>query len=630
MGGKSSTDDSVTGKFFSQLEELKDNIYGTQEERDAAEADIMKKRDAAAREEAQKQAEEEYQAELQRVQTEALKTKTANLEQQQQLNQQMQEGYQTLGVGAVTDPSSITQQADVAQIDTTGTEIDPTAGQAGEAQTGTAGAVGETAQVSDPEAVAAATVTPATVGQQATEAAGQVEAQQGQISNEALIEAITKNPESLAQLGLDAAQIEQIRQVIAPDALQVSPGELVEGSAVDMAKVEEAAQVQAAQADPSKQATVQGQMEDLMADFEGPEPPAWAAGAMRSAYEQMARRGLSASSMAGQAVVQAAMEAALPIAQMDAQTVATFELKNLSNRQEAALFSAQQRANFLQLDFNQEFQSRVANASRIAEVANINFTAEQQIALENARMAQTVDLANLDARNAKVMADAAAMTQLDLANLTNQQMAQVENAKSFLQMDMTNLSFRQQTELFKAQATQTALLSDQAAENAARQFNAASENQTNQFMANLKASVEQFNISQQNAMSQFDVSEANAMERFNSEQENMRDQFNAQNSLIIAQANAKWRQDVVTIDTAAQNEANMEAAKTANAYTAKALDQLWQRERDLMDYSFRISESSKDRALQLALADKHYDDLDAARSAEEDAAMASSLLQMFF
>ena len=367
-----------------------------------------------------------------------------------------------------------------------------------------------------------------------------------------------------------------------------------------------------------------------MADFDGPEPPAWAAGAMRAAYEQMARRGLSASSMAGQAVVQAAMESALPIAQMDAQTVATFELKNLSNRQEAALFTAQQRAAFLQLDFNQEFQSRVANAARIAEVANMNFTADQQIALENARLAQTTDLANLDARNAKVMADAAAMTQLELANLTNQQMAQVENAKSFLQMDMTNLSFRQQTEMFKAQSLQTALLSDQAAENASRQFNASSENQTKQFMANLKASVEQFNVSQTNAMAQFDTSEANSMEKFNTEQENMRDQFNAQNSLIIAQANAKWRQDVATIDTAAQNESNMEAAKTANAFTSKALDQLWQRERDLMDYTFRISESSKDRALQLALADKHYDDLTAARSDKEDAAMASSLLQLFF
>ena len=88
------------------------------------------------------------------------------------------------------------------------------------------------------------------------------------------------------------------------------------------------------------------------------------------------------------------MESALPIAQADARTVASFEVKNLSNRQQSAMMAAQQRAQFLQLDFNQEFQTRVANAARIADVANRNFTAEQQVALENARLAQTVDLQN--------------------------------------------------------------------------------------------------------------------------------------------------------------------------------------------------------------------------------------------
>jgi hypothetical protein len=57
--------------------------------------------------------------------------------------------------------------------------------------------------------------------------------------------------------------------------------------------------------------------------------------------------------------------------------------------------AAQQRAQFIGQEFDQEFQARVQNASRISDIANINFNAEQQIALENARMAQTVDLSNL-------------------------------------------------------------------------------------------------------------------------------------------------------------------------------------------------------------------------------------------
>ena len=51
-------------------------------------------------------------------------------------------------------------------------------------------------------------------------------------------------------------------------------------------------QIQAATATPSAQATVKGQLDTLMQDFEGGATPAWAAGAMRNANAQMAARGL--------------------------------------------------------------------------------------------------------------------------------------------------------------------------------------------------------------------------------------------------------------------------------------------------------------------------------------------------
>ena len=53
---------------------------------------------------------------------------------------------------------------------------------------------------------------------------------------------------------------------------------------------------------------------------------------------------------------------ALPIAMQDAQTVARFEEQNLSNRQQRAMLAAQQRAQFLGMEFDQEFQARVQNA----------------------------------------------------------------------------------------------------------------------------------------------------------------------------------------------------------------------------------------------------------------------------
>ena len=52
-------------------------------------------------------------------------------------------------------------------------------------------------------------------------------------------------------------------------------------------------------------------------------------------------------------------------------------------------------------------------------------------------------------------------------------------------MDMANLSNRQQTELFKAQQRVQSMFTDQAATNAAAQFNASSQNQTDQFFQNL-------------------------------------------------------------------------------------------------------------------------------------------------
>ena len=268
----------------------------------------------------------------------------------------------------------------------------------------------------------------------------------------------------------------------------------VEADKVTPAVEQALAGAEAAQGGPSKAATVQGQLETLMSQFEGGATPPWASGAMRQAMGIMAQRGLGASSMAGQAVVQAAMESAIAIASQDANINAQFEMQNLDNRQQTMIFKTQQRI--------------------------------------------------------------------------------------------------------------SGLLSDQAQENAARQFNASSKNQTDQFFAGLQESVARFNADQINAIRQFNAGQTNAGEQFNAQINAQRDQFNAQNSLIIAQANAQWRQNIATINAAAQNDANMEAAKAATQMTQLAMDQLWQRERDLMAFAFTSYESSLDRETQLLLGNK--------------------------
>lgn len=277
------------------------------------------------------------------------------------------------------------------------------------------------------------------------------------------------------------------------------------------------------------------------------------------------------------------------------------DLAELSNRQQTALANAQIEAALRGQELNNRQQAAVLNAERFAEAANLTFTAEQNAQLHNSELMKTIGLAEMSAANTAALQNAAQLASMDMANLNNRQQAAVQNAQAFLQMDMTNLSNEQQTVMFKAQARQQALFSDQAAENAARQFNASSVNQTNQFFANLQTQTSQFNASQRNAIQQFNAGQENAMRQFNADMINERQKFNAQNSLVIAQANAQWRQSVATTEFAAQHEANMMAAKDANAITTEALDQIWQRERDLMDFAFTSSENVQDRALSITL-----------------------------
>ena len=525
-----------------------------------------------------------------------------------------------LQAAALTDPMSMTTKADVALT----SEAQKAEGMIAEGM-GQAAAVADTATQTEADIAAnaplaeefeAAGMTPKEAAAEVASVMSKLTAVTGKPSAEALADAATMAPSELAQLGLTAEQLSRAQRVEGVAPLEVTP-EMQVTSAVDFERAKVETNFAAATGVPSTEATVQGQLTGLLEQFEGGDTPAWAAGAMRAATSTLAARGLGASSMAGQAIVQAAMESALPIAMADAQTRASFEAQNLSNKQQAAMFAAEQRANFLGMEFDQEFQSRVQNAARIADVAKINFTAEQQVALENARMAQTVDIANLDARNAKVMADAAAMSQLDMANLNNRQQVNVQRAQAFLDFDMTSMSNQQQVAMFKAQSLASVYTSDTAAVNAAKQFNAASSDQVDMFFSNLQNNINQFNNEQYNAMERFNSGEANALSQFNAVQQNTRDTFNAQNQLVVAQANAQWSQAITTMDNAALNQANRDAAAAANNFTMTGYNNAIQRERDTLAWAWQSAENDKDRDAKIAVAKIN-------ESAEDDSGSALS------
>jgi len=436
------------------------------------------------------------------------------------------------------------------------------------------------------------------------EALKNVEGAQGQLSEDSKVVAAQQDETSVSQL--QAAQ--GVANVMEnPMQREIQEGELISASANAVKAAQFAEQVDAATATPSEKATVKGQLADLTENFDATNPPPWAAGAIRGVQAMMQQRGLGASSMAGQALVQAAMESALPIAQVDASTFAKFEAQNLSNRQQRAMLAAEQRAKFIGQEFDQAFQAKVLNASKIADVANRNFTAEQQVALENSRAAQTMNLQNLSNRQALTMAEASALANMDAANLSNRQQAAVQNANSFLQMDMANLSNTQQADMFVAQQQVQSLFTDQAAKNAAAQFNATSQNQTDQFFANLANTTNQFNATQMNAQSQFNAGQANTIERFNAEINNQRDQFNAQNQLVIAQSNANWRRQIATADTAAINRTNELNAQNLLGISNTAYNNLWQYYGDTMEWAWTSAENERSRVIELAKAQLEAD-----------------------
>ena len=427
----------------------------------------------------------------------------------------------------------------------------------------------------------------------------QTQAAQGVVGANAQVTAQQQVASSVAEL--NAAQ-GIATQMTNPVQRQVQAGELVSPVANAETASTYAEQIQAATATPTEKATVQGQLATLTANFDASNPPAWAAGSLRAVQAQMSARGLGASSMAGQAMIQAALESALPIAQADANIQAQFETQNLSNRQQRAMLAAQQRAQFIGQEFDQGFQARVQNASRIGDIANQNFTAEQNIALENSRAVNSMNLNNLSNKQALVIAEASALANMDMSNLNNRQQSAVQNAQSFMQMDMANLSNTQQANMFNAQQRIQSLFTDQAAQNAARQFNATSQNQVDQFFSQLGQQANQFNATQVNAQEQFNAGQNNTVERFNAELNNARDVFNAQNQQVIAQSNANWRRQIASADTVAVNRANELNAQSILGISNQAYNNLWQYYGDTMEWAWTSAENERSRVVDLAKA----------------------------
>ena len=196
----------------------------------------------------------------------------------------------------------------------TGAVITPTTTQQTAGQDIGVGVGQESGQVAIPTAMATTATAQGiekTPAQQMQEQQVQGQVQQVTDATQAQQGAVTQTiaPQTLDKSSVSELQAAQgtATQMVNPVQRQIQAGELVAGVANAQTASQYTEQIQEATATPTKKATVAGQLEGLMQQFEGDNTPPWASGALRNVTAEMARRGLCASSLAGQAMVQAAM-----------------------------------------------------------------------------------------------------------------------------------------------------------------------------------------------------------------------------------------------------------------------------------------------------------------------------------
>ena len=209
----------------------------------------------------------------------------------------------------------------------------------------------------------------------------------------------------------------------------------------------------AMQGDVTAQATVQGQLSSLMKSFDNG-TPAWAAGAIRAANEAMLSRGMAASSMAAAAIVQAAMESALPIASQDAQVYAAMGMANLDNQQKVSLANAAAQQGLSLQNLNNEQQMNLQNSVQAFDLQKQNLSNRQSVELANAQIRTTLQGKVLDNTQQSNIITAARYAEQANINLSNKQQAVLQDNLGSLQTNLADAGAKQQSYITSANLAQ--------------------------------------------------------------------------------------------------------------------------------------------------------------------------------
>ncbi len=383
---------------------------------------------------------------------------------------------------------------------------------------------------------------------------------------------------------------------------------------------------------------VSAQIESLLGGMESGNVPSWAKPAYDAVNQKLAQRGLEVSTVGRDALFNAIIQNAIPIAQSNAQALQARATQNLSNEQQANMQRAQTDANrrLANLGNQQTAASQTAQMSQNLKLAQSQFRQEavmlseqqqQQIRVQNLQNRQRS--ADLTAQNAAANAaqnlgnrQQIEMAELEIKNQTEQQnmtaqnqerLAEFQVASEFIakngdfaqQMKLANLSNDQQTRLAnlssRNQADADSLTARQQTElanlNSRMQLNIAGANLANQM------GVAQLNVDQQKGLhnatmvANIDLakfSDAQQIELSNSKfmQTSVLTDFNARQQSIMQDATALASLDMAAVDqrtklriTQAQNFLQRDMANLSNEQQALILDTQMDQQRLLTDIS---------------------------------------------
>ena len=289
----------------------------------------------------------------------------------------------------------------------------------------------------------------------------------------------------------------------------------------------------AAQGTITSDATVKGQLQTLQNEVStaiasGNPLPVWARGAAKATEAAMANRGLSASSMAAEALAEGIMNSAIPIAKADADSYKQMIFQNLSNNQQAAITNAQA---YLKMD--------------LANLSN-----QQQANLQNINTRQSFLLSDQAAANASYQFNAQSQNQVN--QFYDKLSTQVADQNAARLDAMNKFAEAEKNKVASLNAQNTI---------AVNEANAKREATINQYNATLANQREQFNVTNQKEIDQSNVVWRRAINTANTAAVNAANQTNAQNLLNISNwalssAWQQWRDEASWVNTSSQNAAN--------------------------------------------------------------------------